>query len=108
MIPVASLPDKTPYEIVGYVFNMSKYVPVGETFSTHTYAIYDEALDPNELSDLQATMFYAKDFSNTARTVECDIQAGTDAHTYILKGRVVCTSGLRYEFKGRFHVREIT
>ena len=99
-------PDKQPYEIVAYPFDAKKFVPKNETFESHAYAIYVSTDDPVTFTDLAPTMFFAKDFDNTKRILEVSIQAGDDGRDYIVRGRLQCVSGHRYEYEGFFRVRE--
>ena len=109
---VLTLPDKEPWEIVGYRFDWSKYNVIADatdTISTVAFAVYadgDNAETPTSLT----AMIYATDFSASGFWSQCDVgqtAVNDTVGTYILRARITCTSGRRYEEQAKFRVKEI-
>jgi hypothetical protein len=108
---ILNLPDKEPWEIVGYRFDWSKYNVISDatdTIASIAFVVYadgDNAESPTALT----AMVYATDFSATAFWSQCDVgqTAVNDTEgTYVLRARITCTSGRRYEEQARFRVKE--
>jgi hypothetical protein len=105
-LQTVQLEPKQPWEIVSYVFNLSKSVPSTEVFSSVAFVCYNDADNPASFTDLSSAMIAAVSYDTSARTVTAQTQAGTDGETYILRYRLQCSSGDRYEGEGRFKVTE--
>lgn len=107
-LKITDLEPKQPWEIVPYQLDLRKnsaFTENAETISGVGFAIYVSTDDPVTFTDLASTMQYAASYSGTI--IQCDTQSGDSGLAYILRGRVTCTSGRRYEVQGRFTVKEI-
>lgn len=105
MISRFRLRDKQRWEIVPYQFDFKKVFPTGETISSIAFGIYLDGEDPSAPT-LIPTMVYATSFSGTV--VQCDTGSGNDGiGDYVLRARVTCVSGRRYESEGLFTVTEV-
>ena len=104
---IVTLEDKDPWEIVPYQFDLSRNTAFsvnGDVIASLAFGIYTQGDDPSNPTLITA-MVYATSWSGNV--IQCDTGSGTDTvGTYILRGRVTCVSGRRYEAWGKFKVKE--
>jgi len=106
---IVALEDKEPYEIVAYQFDLSKNTAFqgtnAETISSVAFMVYLDSEEPESATAITA-MVGDSSFSGTV--IQSNIGSGDDDEgTYILRARIVCSSGRRYEEQGRFKVVEV-
>ena len=106
-LSIITLEPKQPYEIVPYTFDFSRFPSIaqGDSISSVAFGIYDSTDAPSSPTLITA-MVYATSY--TDETATCDVGSGSDTEgAYILRCRITCASGRRFEQEGIFEVKEI-
>ena len=97
-------PAKQPYECIPYTVKTRQFMAKGEEIGGVAARVYVKGDDPEVT--YEAAMLYQTAYSNKTGKVQIWATGGTDGITYVIRVRIQCLSGSRYEVEIEFDVEE--